>query len=203
MSTSIRIALRTSGSLSGGSIEPDTSRRKTRFRRAGSSSDRLAAANADQRETMVRVPRAGREFGGHRERIVAVRLRIIEAEVVDQLLDAHGARGRQRPVGQEPADVRIGGGIDVDRERRQRIVRDATQAALVDVVVGLGVEVAPNTISGSGHAVRETVDNTANDAGGNATRNAGPKSCGLRLLTRRFGRYRDSFLRVRRQPSAA
>ncbi len=124
---------------------------------------------------------------------MAIRLRIIEAEVVDQLLDAHSARGRQRSVGQEPADVRIGRGIDVDRKRRQRIVRNATQTALVDVVVGLGVEVASNTVG----AVPETADDTASDAGGNATRNAGPRSCGLRQLTgrRRLRRDRHGFLK--------
>ena len=114
---------------------------------------------------MLRVPRAGRQFGGHRKRIAAGRLRIVEAEVVDQLLDAHGARGRQRPVRQEPANVRVGGGIDVNRKRRQRIVRDATDAALVDVVVSLGVEVADAVVGAREEAALDTADNAGGDSG--------------------------------------
>ena len=49
-------------------------------------------------------------------------VRVGEAEVVDQLLDAHRVGRRQRALVEEPADVRVRRGVDVDREGRERIV---------------------------------------------------------------------------------
>ena len=83
--------------LVGRLIEPDTSIRNTRLRAGGSSSTISRPCEADQRQPMLRVPRAVGQLGGHRERRAARRLRIVEVEVVDQLLDAHGVGGRQRP----------------------------------------------------------------------------------------------------------
>ena len=139
----MRIAVRTSGSLSGDIIEPDTSSRNTRLRGGTLLVRHLAALQADQRQAMLRVPRALGQFGRDRERRVRRRLRIGEAEVVDHLLDAHRAGRRQRAGVEEAPDVRVRRRVDVDRERRQRIARDATERVLVDVVVGFGVERAP------------------------------------------------------------
>ena len=122
VSTSIRIAVLTSGSLSGGP--------SSRRRRAGTRGCAAACVSAamrrrlqpDQREPMLRVPRAGGHLGRHRERRAFRRVRVREAEVVDQLLDAHRVGGWQRAVVEEAADVRVRRGVDVDRERRERIV---------------------------------------------------------------------------------
>src|SRR6185503_6483681 len=74
------------------------------------------------------------------ERLARGRLRVVEAEVVDQLLDAHGASRRQVTVGDKSPHVGVGRRVHVDRERRERAVINAAESVLLDVVVALGIE---------------------------------------------------------------
>ena len=60
-------------------------------------------------------------------------------EVVEHLLDAHGVLGRQHVLAEKPADVGVAGGVDVDRERRERLAGGSTERIVDDLVVSLGV----------------------------------------------------------------
>ena len=75
----------------------------------------LLALDADSREQVIPVPGAVSDLDIDGKRIAARRERVGVVEVVDQLLDAHGTRRRQRPLSQEPADVgvRVGSGLAV------------------------------------------------------------------------------------------
>jgi hypothetical protein len=75
-----------------------------------------------------------------RDRRVAVRRGVVEAEVVDELLDADGAFGRQAPFLEHAPDVGIGRRVDVGREGRPRMGADAMEAALRQVPVRLAIE---------------------------------------------------------------
>ena len=91
--------------------------------------------------------RRWRGFHGHAATSVVTengapsrRVLVGEAEVVDQLFDAHRVGWWQRAPIEEAPNVRVRRRVDVDGERRERIVADAVEAVLVDLVVGLGVE---------------------------------------------------------------
>ncbi len=71
-------------------------------------------ANAD--EVVIGVPGAARDLGVDRERDVAVGAGVVVGEVVDHLLDADGVGRRQQALVEEPSDVGVRGGVDVDRE---------------------------------------------------------------------------------------
>src|SRR5262249_55986650 len=84
--------------------------------------------------------------------------------VVDQLFEAHGVHRRRLPAEQEAAHVAVGGAVDVDRERRQRVGRDSEKLVLVLVTVLFGVPgFAPDpvrrlvtvrvSVNGGGHAL--------------------------------------------------
>jgi hypothetical protein len=49
---------------------------------------------------------------------------IVVVEIVDQLLDPHRVARRQAALVEEPADIGIAGGVDVDREGRDRVIGD-------------------------------------------------------------------------------
>ena len=66
-----------------------------------------ASLQADEREAMARIPRARRHLGRDRERRAIRRILVGEAEVVDQLFDAHGVCRRQRALIEEAANVRV------------------------------------------------------------------------------------------------
>ena len=151
---------RTSGSLSSLAIEPDTSTRKTRLRPRTASRSRLArrdvrGPHADEGQQVILVPRAGADLGRDRDRRVAGRRRVVEAEVVDELLDADRALGRQASFAQHPPDVGVGRGVDVGRERRARMRADAMEAGLRQVTVGLAIE-AGDRLSTSARAAAGT-----------------------------------------------
>ncbi len=95
---------------------------------------------ADERKPMPRVPRTRRHFGRDRERRVVRRVRVFETEVVDQFLDADGVGRRQLAARKETPHVGVRRGVDVDRERGQRIVGHAPKAVLFDPVVRLRIE---------------------------------------------------------------
>ena len=138
---------RTSGSLSSLDIEPDTSTRKTRLRPRTASRSRLRSRSG---MSAARTPTSASrcssfhgqapDFGRDRDRRVAGRRRVVEAEVVDELLDADRAFGRQPPFAEHPPDVGVGRRVDVGRERRPRMRADAMEAGLRQVTVGLAIE---------------------------------------------------------------
>ncbi len=113
----------TSGSLSGSSIEPDTSTRKTRFEAVGcglrfrSPGCRCAAGGSSDSTacgaTSVTTPNGVAASRGAAYVVV---------EVVDQLLDAHRVLRRQAALVQDAPHVAVGAGVDVDAERRDGIL---------------------------------------------------------------------------------
>ncbi len=109
-------------------------------RRRRSRSRDIRGPHADEGQQVILVPRAGADLGRDRDRRVAGRRRVVEAEVVDELLDADRAFGRQASFAQHPPDVGVGRGVDVGRERRAGARRNAMEAALRQVLVGLPVE---------------------------------------------------------------
>ena len=102
-------------------------------------------AGPDQGEAVLWIPRARRHLGRHRERRVPFRVRIVEAEVVDQLLGADRVRRRKSPFAQEPSHVGVGRRVDVDRERGHGLDESAMEPVLVDAVVSLGVELGSDS----------------------------------------------------------
>ncbi len=88
-----------------------------------------------------RVPRAAADIDVNRERRVALRLRIVVGEVVDQLLDPRGVGGRPLALVQDAPDNRIRRRVHVDRERRKLIARCAEERILDDPPEFLGVGV--------------------------------------------------------------
>ena len=97
-STSMRMRVAARAAACRPLIEPDTSSRNTRLRGGASSSAISRPCRPISASRCFGVPRALGELGRDRERRVARRLRIVVAEVVDQLLDAHRVRRRQRAV---------------------------------------------------------------------------------------------------------
>ncbi|HTJ20495.1 MAG TPA: hypothetical protein VL494_27225 [Steroidobacteraceae bacterium] len=125
-----------SGSLSGDCIEPDTSIRNTRL--AGGRD--FESLDADLHEQRLRIPWRRRHFRGYAERHVAARRRhIAVVEVVDHLFHAHGVLRRQLAGVEEATHVGVRAGVDVDRERRDRLVGDEMDRVVVEVLVTLGV----------------------------------------------------------------
>ena len=97
------------------------------------------ALQADAGEPVLGVPGAAGHLDVDRERVVAGRGRVVVGEVVDQLLDPDGVLRRPRVLVEEAPDVGVGGGVDVDREGRQRGGPHAEERVLDDPVEGLGV----------------------------------------------------------------
>jgi hypothetical protein len=73
--------------------------------------------------------------------VLAVGIRVVVVEVIDQLLDAYGVYRWPLTVVDEPPHVAVRRTVDVDGERRQRVGGHAEECVLDDMVVGLGVEV--------------------------------------------------------------
>src|SRR5437773_5568519 len=70
-------------------------------------------------------------------------LRIVVSEIVDQLFDANRVFWRKLILTQKASDVRVRRRIDVDRERRQRILRHALERIVFDPVVAFRIEPGP------------------------------------------------------------
>jgi hypothetical protein len=88
-------------------------------------------------------PRAGGRIDRHGERLVPLGLRVVVREIVDELLDPHGVPRRPPAGREEAADVGVGGRVDVDRERRERLFADGAEPVFGEAVVALGVGDAP------------------------------------------------------------
>ena len=95
----------------------------------------------DAGQPVLGLPGAGGDLDVHGEGIGAGggRRGVIVGEVVEQLLDADGVRGREHALGEEAADVGVAGRVHVDRERRERLGRRCVEGVLGDRGVGLGV----------------------------------------------------------------
>jgi hypothetical protein len=65
------------------------------------------AAQSDERELVLRIPGRRRELGRDRHRRAVARRRVVVLEVVDQLLDADGVRGREPSIVEEATDVGV------------------------------------------------------------------------------------------------
>ncbi len=101
----------------------------------------LAALDADSDQLVLALPGAvGQLDAGGEGLLFAFRLGIVVVEVVDHLLGADRALGRQAIGIEEPSDVGIGGRVDVYREGRQRLLRHQHEGIGHEVVVGFGVE---------------------------------------------------------------
>ena len=90
---------------------------------------------------MFGVPRTDRKLGCDRKRRITCRLRIIESEIIDHLLDSNRAGRRHFACVEEPPHVGVRGCVDVDRERRERIRRDSAKWILVEVIVPFRMKV--------------------------------------------------------------
>src|SRR5687768_4121066 len=100
---------------------------------------------------MLRLPGAGGRFHVHGEGVLAGGLRIIVAEVVEQLFNADRIPRRQLPRGEEPPQVGVRGRIHIDRERGEWRIADREEGIVVDGVVLLG---------GGGFTSFKTLDTT-------------------------------------------
>ena len=79
----------------------------------------------DAQQARVGIPRAHRDIGIDRERLLeTVRPVVVVAEVIDEFLGPHRALGRQLAFGNEPAGIGIGAGVDIDREGRDGFAGD-------------------------------------------------------------------------------
>jgi hypothetical protein len=141
-----------------------------------------APAQADERQAMLRAPRARPELGRDRERHGALRFRIVVAEVVHELLHAHRVFRRELALDQEAPHVRVGRGVDVDREGRERVLGRGQEGIVLDASVGLGVVLGRRRLDlrqgfPAGVRVRQAADDPADDparnASGDAARDAG------------------------------
>ena len=104
---------------------------------------RCARPRADQHETMGRRPRALGDFRRHSERPAVTRKVVVESEVVHELFDAHRITRRQLALREKPAHVRVGRGVHVGAERRERVLPGRLEAVGLDVRVALaGVRIA-------------------------------------------------------------
>ena len=115
--------------------------RNTRLRGDAIVLGNLSPLQPDQREPVFGVPRTDRKLGCDRKRRIACRLRIIESEIIDHLLDSNRAGRRHFACVEEPPHVGVRGCVDVDRERRERICRDSSKWILVEVIVPFGMKV--------------------------------------------------------------
>ena len=100
---------------------------------------------------MLAVPRARTHFDVERDRVVALRLRVLVREVVDELGEEHGARGRQLALVQHAADVRVRRGVHVGGEGGQR--GDERRAELVLGVHAVDLGVVRVVAGGGPHRV--------------------------------------------------
>jgi hypothetical protein len=89
---------------------------------------------------MAWIPGAEREFRSDRERCAVGWLWIVEPEIVDKLLDANRTGRWQCTIVDESPDVRVRGGVHVDRERRERVGIYSPEAVLFDGVVRFRIE---------------------------------------------------------------
>jgi len=138
-STSSRSDALTSGSLLGWSIEPETSIRKTRFARRPVVLVDRPAQQTDSRQPVRGIPGAAGDLDIHRERVVAGRGRVVIREIVQQFLDPDRILGGELILIQEPPDVGVTRRVDVDRERRERLLGDADERVIHDRGEGLVV----------------------------------------------------------------
>ena len=99
----------------------------------------LAAFEPDADEPVRGRPRAGGDFHRGGERRVALRLRVVVGEVVEQLLDPYRAFGRELPLIEEAADDGVTRGVHIDAEGRERILAHGEKGVVGDRVEGLGV----------------------------------------------------------------
>ena len=98
------------------------------------------AFQRDSYQPVLRRPGCLGDFRRDGKRPTVMRRLVVVREVVDHLLNAHRIGGRQLPFAQEPAEIRIRGRIDVDREGGQRVLGNRGHLVVGLVVVGLGVE---------------------------------------------------------------
>ena len=127
-----------SGSRSGGAIDPDTSM----------SSTMLRPVDLARRRARARARRSSTSLcdGAHGQSPISVVSAIgwpprgagvREAEVVDELFDAHGVARRQLAAREEPAHVRVRRGVHVGAERRERLVARELEAIRFETSVRL------------------------------------------------------------------
>jgi hypothetical protein len=135
---------------------------------------------------VLRAPRAGGQLGRDREGRLAGRLGIVVAEVVEQLLDAHGVLRRELALHQEATDVGVGGRVHVDREGGERVLRRGQEGVVLDPVVRLGVEAGARAVDlrfavGVLSTERgEPADDPAHDSALHAALDGGYESAGER-----------------------
>ncbi len=100
----------------------------------------VESLDADLHEQRLRIPRRRRHFRSHAERHVAARRRrVAVVEIVDHLLDTHRVLRRQLAGVEEAAHVGVRAGVDVDGERRDRLIGDEVHRVVVEVLIALGV----------------------------------------------------------------
>ena len=102
---------------------------------------KVEALDADMHQPRAFVPRRRRHPHGRRERrIGAFRLRILIIEVIDIFLDPHRVRRRQHVVrGNIAAHHRIGGGVDIGGEGRDRLLGHELHRIGIGLFILLGV----------------------------------------------------------------
>ncbi len=104
----------------------------------------IAGLDTDAQQPGIRIPRRRRDFGGHAERHqlaigAALRQSVLVGEIIDQLLHPHRIGRRQPPFVQEPPHIGVGTGIDIDAERRHRLLGRQLHRMLLQVLVFLAV----------------------------------------------------------------
>ena len=96
-------------------------------------------AHRDAQQAGVRIPGIWPVLQVDRKGLVALGQRILIAEVVDQLLDAHRIRRRQAAVHQHAAHIGIGTGIDIQAEGGDRIFGNPLHRVVIDLRVLLAI----------------------------------------------------------------
>ena len=95
--------------------------------------------HAEPQQPVLRVPRTRGELAVDRNWLVALRLRIIILEIVDELLEPHRVLRRQTLLVVDRAPhQRIARGIDIQSERRKRLALRAHELILRVLRVALG-----------------------------------------------------------------
>ncbi len=100
-----------------------------------------SGGDADAGQPVLGIPGAAGDLDMHGEGMLARfrGRRVVIGEVIQHLFDAHRVPGRQHVLGEKAADVGIAGGVDVDREGRERLAGRPVERVVDDLVVGLGV----------------------------------------------------------------
>ena len=98
---------------------------------------------------MLRIPRGLGQLGGDREWRAVGWLRIVESEVVDQLLGAHRIDGRKPARIQQAADVGVRRRVCIDGEGRQRLLGHALKGVLAVGRIALGVGARHDAVTGA------------------------------------------------------